>query len=217
MKMKLTSLVAFILAITLVACSQTKVQNENLPAGMKSGYWANNETKGYVFFENGYFVDSGGEKFGSYSLAGENTIELQSLGRTEHLDITVSESGERIVISRSGKDDDIFTLIVSDTNSDNLEKNIIGEWKSYGDLSFINDEDDFFVEFKRNGNIIFSDSEGRSETSTYEFIGDKIVIETNDGVLLYSGFSLGDLIYLADLDKYTNDLDGFMWIFLVRK
>lgn len=218
MKVKRVILVAFILTVALSACGKLETKNENLPLGMKSGYWSNNETNGYVFFENGYFTDDGGEKFGTYTLSGDNTIMLQWLGRTEYLDITVAESGERIVLSRSGRDDDIFTLIIPDTNSGDFKKDIIGKWKSYGDLSFINDENDLsFVEFKRNGNIIFSDSEGKSEASTYEFVGDKLIIETNSGTLLYSGFSLGDLLYLADLDKYTSDLDNFQWIFLVRK
>ena len=216
MKTKYVALVVIILLVSLSACGKPEIKNENLPTGMKSGYWSNNETNGYVFFSDGYFTDDGGEMFGTYTLAGDNTISLRWLDWTEQLDITVAESGERIVISRSGREDDVFTLEIPDTNSGNLEKDIIGEWKSYGDLSFINDENDlFFVEFKRNGNIIFSDSEGKSEASTYEFVGDKLIIETNNGTLLYSGFSLGDLIYLADLDKYTSDLDNFQWIRLM--
>lgn len=218
MKTKTIASVIFVLFFLLSACGQAEIQNENLPAGMKSGYWSDNDINGFVFFSNGYFTNDGGEAFGTYTLVDDDTILLKWLDRTEQLNIAVAESGERIVISRSGKEDDIFTLAIPDTSSGNLEKDIIGEWKSYGDLSFIKDENDsFFIEFKRNGDIIFSDSEETNETGTYEFVGGKIIIETEEGTLLYSGFSLGDLIYLADIDRYTKDLDNFQWVFLVRK
>ncbi|MBX3056701.1 MAG: hypothetical protein KF770_09540 [Anaerolineae bacterium] len=220
MKISSTILAIATLLFVLPSCDRAEMQNENLPTGMQSGYWRDNGSpNGFVFFENGWFVSDNGEAVGTYTLIDDNTIQLKWLDQTWQLLTTVDESGEKVLMEWPGGGGTTYDLIIPDSSSNNLAKDLLGTWQTYGDLAFIDDENvSDSWEFKKNGDLIMTDSfDGKSETTSYEFVGEKVVLEIAGETKVMTVFSLGDLVFLADLNNYTDSLDNYTWVFLVRK
>ena len=208
--MKTKYYLIIILLALLPACSQ-KAQNENLPVGMQSGYWASEKENsnysnyyniGFLFFENGSFSDAEG-KLGTYTLMDDNTILLQTSGLSERIVATMAKSGKRCVLSGKEMDDVVVDLIIPDTSSGDIKKDIVGTWEEYERVYSLDDDagDGYLWSFKNNGSIVIVEKDSGDEelTGTYEFMQNKLILEfTNGETWAFPALSLGDLIYLND-------------------
>lgn len=207
--MKTKLYIIIILLVLLSACgTKANIQNENLPEGMQSGYWAGTTGSadyyniGLLFFNNGSFTDGEGE-FGTYILMGDNTIFLQTPDWSDRITVTMAKSNKRCVLSSEGMDDVVVDLIVQDTSSGDIEKDIIGTWEEYEELVSLDDDsgDGYLWKFKNNGSIVVTEEDSGKEelAGTYEFMGSKIILELSNGeTWMFSTFSLGNIIYLND-------------------
>ena len=210
-----TIILLIIISVTMVSCSlfsngasEGDSQNENLPNGVVSGVWIAEGYEnhlGFIIFNDSFLSDFYGDT-GQYSLVAENTISLTTQAFREEFVVKIEEPKKKITLAG----DYLYTLdlVLEDTSSGKLEKDIIGTWNVYNSScrGFWEDtQPEGAWTFERDGTFAMSMNDGYEPVEidlTYVLVEDKVFIkalesETNSMTESFGTVhSLGNLLIL---------------------